>query len=77
MRAAGSFKKEMFMDNLRKKASEAVRALRSRSFLVTLLAMTVSVAVLWIAFGADAVYIRITASCGWYTPPVRTPGHPG
>ena len=46
------------MDNLRKKASEAVRALRSRSFLVTLLAMTVSVAVLWIAFGADAVYIR-------------------
>lgn len=51
-------KKEMFMDNFRQKASEAVAALRSRSFLVTMLAAFTGFLTLWITLSADAVYIR-------------------
>ena len=51
-------KKEMFMDNFRQKASEAAVLLRSRSFLVTMLAAITGFLTLWITLSADAVYIR-------------------
>lgn len=62
-------KKEMFMDNFRQKASEAAVLLRSRSFLVTMLAAITGFLTLWITLSADAVYIRVMASCSWSTPP--------
>ena len=46
------------MDNFRQKASEAAVLLRSRSFLVTMLAAITGFLTLWITLSADAVYIR-------------------